>query len=79
MLKHKESLQKLKALIMTYFENGGLQIQATIADQDALKKAMAEPDKYSNLMIRIGGYSEYFNRLSDELKKELIKRTVQEI
>ena len=79
MLKQQDSLEKLKALIMTYFEHGGLQIQTTIADQEALKQALAEPDKYPNLMIRIGGYCEYFNRLSDELKKEVIKRTIQEI
>lgn len=79
MLKQEGSLGKLKALVLTYFEHGGLQIQSTIADQEALKKALLEPDKYPNLMIRIGGYSEYFNRLSDELKKEVIKRTVLEI
>jgi len=79
MLKQQNSLEKLKALILTYFEHGGLQIQTTIADQEALKKAVLEPDKYPNLMIRIGGYSEYFNRLSDELKKEVIKRTILEI
>lgn len=79
MLKQKDSLSKLKALVLTYFEHDGLQIQSTIADQEALKQALAEPDKYPNLMIRIGGYSEYFNRLSDELKKEVIKRTVLEI
>ena len=77
--KQKDSLDKLKALVLTYFEHGGLQIQTTIADQEALKQALAEPDKYPNLMIRIGGYSEYFNRLSEELKQELIKRTVLEI
>ena len=79
MLKQEESLVKLKALILTYFEHGGLQIQTTVADQEALNQALAEPDKYPNLMIRIGGYSEYFNRLSDELKKEVIKRTILEI
>ena len=79
MLRQEGALNKLKALVQTYFEHGGLQIQSTIADQEALKHALAEPDKYPDLMIRIGGYSEYFNRLSDELKKEVIKRTILEI
>lgn len=79
MFEQEDSLDKLKALVLTYFEHGGLQIQTTIANQEALKKAFIEPDKYPNLMIRIGGYSEYFNRLSDDLKKEVIKRTILEI
>ena len=79
MLNQAGALNKLKALVLTYFEHGGLQIQSTIADQKALTKALADPDKYPNLMIRIGGYSEYFNRLSDGLKKEVIKRTILDI
>jgi len=36
---------------------------------------MAHPEKYGDLIVRIGGYSEYFNRLSDALKKDMIQRT----
>ena len=36
---------------------------------------MSDPEKYNDLIVRIGGYSEYFNRLSDSLKKDVIQRT----
>ena len=73
-----EHRKRLKSLILTYFENGGLQLQVTVADKATLKKAMMAPQQYPNLMVRIGGYSEYYNRLSDVLKEELMKRTEHE-
>jgi len=73
-----EHRERLKSLILTYFENGGLQLQVTVADKATLKKAMMAPQQYPNLMVRIGGYSEYYNRLSDVLKEELMKRTEHE-
>lgn len=67
--------QELKALITTYFAMGGMQIQPTIADQETLKKAYKNPEKYPHVIIRIGGFSEYYCRLSKELQLELLKRT----
>ena len=37
--------------------------------------AIAHPEKHENLVVRIGGYSEYFNRLSPELKQTVLERT----
>ena len=54
---------------------GGLQLQPTLIDQETLKKAYETPDAYPELIVRIGGYSEYYNRLSRELQFEVLKRT----
>lgn len=66
----------LKGLIMGYFENGGLQIQVTCVNKDDLKDALINPQKHPNLVVRVGGYSEYFNRLTEDMKKSVIDRTL---
>ncbi len=67
--------KKIKDLILTYFQAGGLQLQITVADAETLKDAFICPEKYDGLIVRIGGFTEYFNRLTTELKQEVIKRT----
>ena len=67
--------KSLKALALGYFENGGLQIQVTCVNRDELLRAKENPEGYPNLVVRIGGYSEYFCRLSPELRQTVIDRT----
>ncbi len=74
-LREPESRRKVKAMIQGYFNLGGMQIQLTVADAVVLADACQNPGKYPNLIIRIGGYTEYFDRLSDDLKREILKRT----
>ncbi len=66
--------QNLKALVLSYFAMGGLQIQVTVADQETLQKAIKDPDKYPDLIIRIGGYSTYFRNLSNKERELVAKR-----
>ncbi|MBM3240359.1 hypothetical protein FJZ31_29095 [Candidatus Poribacteria bacterium] len=66
---------KMQELIQTYFDLGGMQLQINVIDQEILKDAIAHPEKYEDLIIRIGGYSEYFNRLSPVLKQTVLERT----
>jgi pyruvate-formate lyase len=70
-----DARMKLRTLIQTYFELGGLQIQFTVVDGAALRDAIDHPENYESLVVRIGGYTEYFNRLTVELKEEVLKRT----
>lgn len=71
--------EKLQDLIRTYFDMGGMQLQINVVDQETLRDAIEHPEKYQDLIIRIGGYSEYFNRLSRELKQTLLERTEHSI
>ncbi len=66
---------ELKALIQSFFAMGGLQLQPTLIDQETLQKAYEKPEDYPNLIVRIGGYSEYFNRLSRAHQLDILKRT----
>lgn len=69
--------ETLKALILSYMKLGGIQMQITCISRETLEKAYKNPEDYKNLVVRVGGYSEYFYRLSDELKRLVINRTIQ--
>ena len=71
----QEGRQKVIALFRAYFAMGGMQIQATVVDQNVLRDAIAHPEKHADLIVRIGGYSEYFNNLTLELKQSVLERT----
>lgn len=67
----------LKALILGYMKQGGIQIQITCVSREMLEEAYKNPEEHKNLVVRVGGYSEYFYRLNDELKRMVINRTIQ--
>ncbi|MCM8769315.1 MAG: hypothetical protein NC911_06540 [Candidatus Omnitrophica bacterium] len=65
----------VKDLVSTYFFLGGMQVQITVVDQMVLKEAMKNPEKFPDLIIRVGGYSEYFCRLDRHLQETISART----
>jgi len=67
--------ENLAALIKTYFQKGGLQAQISILSTEEMRAAQKEPEKYKDLIVRIGGYSEYFVYLSPQLQETVIKRS----
>jgi formate C-acetyltransferase len=71
----QEGRAKLQHLIRTYFDMGGMQIQINVVDQEVLKDAIEHPENHQDLIVRVGGYSEYFNRLSPALKQTIFERT----
>ncbi len=68
----------LKALVDGYFEMGGTQIQFTVIDRETLLEARKDPDSHRDLIVRVGGYSEYFHKLDNEIKDAVIARTIFE-
>ena len=73
-LKDEEHIEKLKALLRTYIENGGTCLQLNIIDAETLKKAQKNPELYSNLLVRVTGYNAYFVNLGIEIQNEIINR-----
>lgn len=65
----------LKPLTLGFFEKGGMQLQVTCLSKEEMLKAQQNPNEYKSLAVRIGGYSEYFVRLSPELQQTVIDRT----
>ncbi|MBI2299276.1 MAG: hypothetical protein HYU66_10110 [Armatimonadetes bacterium] len=68
-------LGRLTALLRSYFAAGGMQLQISVLDREALLAAQREPEKWADLIVRIGGYSEYFTRLGRSLQDTVIGRT----
>jgi pyruvate-formate lyase len=66
----------LKALLKTYFENGGAQAMITVVDKNELERAMQQPEKYSHIFVRVGGFSARFVELSRDVQLEIISRTL---
>ncbi len=65
----------LDGLVRGYFALGGQQVQIGVVDPAVLIDARRHPERYRDLVVRISGYSAYFNDLTDEMKDELIART----
>ncbi len=57
---------------------GNGQMQFSYVDNEVLKKAQQEPEKYRDLIVRVAGYSAYFVELCKEVQDEIISRTVIE-
>lgn len=66
----------MKDLLKTYIEAGGPQIQVYTTNAEDLKDAMVNPDKHRDLIVRVGGYCEFFVDLDRTLQKEILSRTI---
>ncbi|MBQ9363649.1 MAG: glycyl radical protein [Bacteroidaceae bacterium] len=75
LLKREEDLKKLVSLIRTYFSMGGHHIQFNIVDTQTLLDAQRIPEDYKDLLVRVAGYSDYFNDMTEQLQNEIIART----
>jgi len=71
----ESSAEKLLALIYVYLERGGFELQINVVDRDTLLAAQKDPEAYRDLVVRIGGYSDYFVRLSPNMQAEVLQRT----
>ena len=73
-LRGENGEKTIKALIKSYFEQGGMQLQFSLTDAEELRKAQANPDEYRDLMVRITGYSAIFVDMSKGAQEEFIRR-----
>lgn len=74
----EESYEKLTALIRSYFKLNGHHVQFNVVNSDTLKDAQIHPELYRDLIVRVAGYSDYFNDLGEDLQNEIIRRTAHE-
>jgi trans-4-hydroxy-L-proline dehydratase len=75
LLKKEQDIVKLGHLIRSYFKLGGHHVQFNIVDTATLLAAQACPSDYRDLMVRMAGYSDYFNDMNADLQQEVIERT----
>lgn len=71
----EEGLKAMCALLKTYMQKGGMQLQVNVLDVETLKKAQMEPEKYRSLCVRVTGYSAFFVEMGKKAQDEMIKRT----
>lgn len=69
------SLATVKSILTAYLKRGGFEMQINVIDNETLKKARVCPEQYRDLVVRIGGYSDYFVRLTPQMQEEVILRT----
>ena len=66
---------RLLDVVETYLQRGGFEVQVNVVDRETLLAAREHPEQYRDLVVRIGGYSDYFVGLSEEMQAEIILRT----
>ncbi len=74
-----QSRLAVRQLIQAYMERGGFELQINVVDRETLLKAQQEPENYRDLVVRIGGYSDYFVKLSPHMQAEVLLRTEHEV
>jgi pyruvate formate-lyase/glycerol dehydratase family glycyl radical enzyme len=71
---HQNIVENMYSYAKTYFDLGGMQMQMNVVTSDMLRDAMAHPENYRNLLVRISGYNAYFVTLNRDMQIELIER-----
>ena len=73
-----EAIRKVSGLVRSYFRLDGHHIQFNVIDAETLREAQKKPENYRDLIVRVAGYSDYFNDLGIDLQNEIINRTEHE-
>ncbi len=78
MLENQADRVKLIALLRTFFNRlHGFHVQFNVVSRETLQDAQAHPEKHRDLIVRVAGYSAFFNILSKQTQDDIIERTEQ--
>ena len=77
-LMNDAGISNIESLILGFFARDGKQLQINCIDAEELERAKENPDEYGNLIVRVGGYSDFFTRLNPFLQEDVIQRTKRE-
>ena len=80
LLSKEENKQKLILLIRTFFDLlHGYHVQYNVVSRETLLDAQVHPEKHRDLIVRVAGYSAFFNVLSRQTQDDIIARTEQSL
>ena len=74
LFRNEESITKVAALVKSYIDMGGHQMQINAVNRERLLDAQEHPENYQNLIVRVWGWSGYFVQLDREYQDHIIKR-----
>lgn len=75
----EESRKKIISMMRAFFDKDGQQIQFNVTDNETLRKAQKNPEEYSDLMVRVSGYSALFTSLGESAQNDVINRMEVEL
>jgi formate C-acetyltransferase len=64
----------VRDMIKAHFSRGGFELQFNVMSKDRLEEARKNPENHRDILVRVGGYSDYFVNLNEELQKEILRR-----
>jgi len=73
-----EKRPRLLSLIRVYFARGGQEIQINSTSPELLRDAMAHPENYGDLVVRVSGFSSYYVTLDRRVQEDILMRTQHE-
>ncbi len=73
-LEKEENVDKFYFLLKSYFDSGGMQIQLNVVSTETLKDAQKHPEKYIDLIVKVGGYNATFIDLGTPIQNDIINR-----
>ena len=73
-MDNEAGITQVMNLVRSYFRMDGHHIQFNVVSVDTLKDAQKNPENYKDLIVRVAGYSDYFNDLGEDLQNEIIQR-----
>ncbi|MFX0028546.1 MAG: pyruvate formate lyase family protein, partial [Candidatus Hermodarchaeota archaeon] len=73
-LEGDQNITKFQDLLKAYFKVGGMQLQPTVVSTETLREAQKHPEKYTDLIVKVGGYNATFVDLGTPIQNDIIDR-----
>ncbi len=73
----RSNRKQFRDMLKVSFEQGIFEMQINVLDSKTLISAKRNPENYQNLIVRVWGFSAYFNDLPDSYKDVLISRAIE--
>ncbi len=74
-LRNETGVEKTAQLVRLFIERGGHELQLNAIDAATLRDAQQHPENYPDLIVRVWGWSGYFNELDTPFQEHVIRRT----
>jgi len=74
-----DGMDKMLEFVRTFMRLGGFQLQLNFVRRETLLDAREHPENYRDLLVRVGGFSAYFTKLSPGMQQEIIDRNEHSI